>query len=170
MGLEAAFWILAVVSVGAAVAVVLCKDVFRAALFLVLSFFAVAGIYASLDADFLAAAQVLIYVGAVGILVLFAIMFTRDTRHGSLFNKQHMFALLFAGILCAVMIYCMVETDWAALVAGGNAEPLPGSGGGLTESIGDSLFSEDGYLLPVEISGVMLLAAALGGIVIMRDK
>ncbi len=67
MGLEIAFWVLAVVSVGAALAVVLIRDIFRAALSLVLCFLAVAGIYITLSADFLAAAQVLVYVGAISI-------------------------------------------------------------------------------------------------------
>ena len=60
LGAEVAFWILAVVSVGAALAVVLLKDVFRAALFLVLCFFTVAGIYVTLNAEFLAVVQVLV--------------------------------------------------------------------------------------------------------------
>jgi len=177
LGGEAAFWILAVVSVAAALSVVLLRDVFRAALFLILCFFGVAGIYATLDADFLAVAQVLVYVGAVGILVIFAIMFTRDTQSGSPFNKQHIFALCVAGILCGVMIYAMVETDWSATL-GDITNPdvvkpladLEASGEGLTGSIGQALFSENGYILPLEVSGVMLLAAVLGGIVIMRRK
>ena len=172
LGTEVAFWILAVVSVGAALAVVLLKDVFRAALFLVLCFFTVAGIYVTLNADFLAAVQVLVYVGAVGILLIFAIMFTRETQHGSLFNRLKLPALLFAVVLLGVMIYTMTATDWTSL--GAAAEPalegLQEGGTGLTASIGEELFSEDGFLLPLEIAGVMLLAAVLGGIVIMREK
>lgn len=172
LGTEVAFWILAVVSVGAALAVVLLKDVFRAALFLVLCFFTVAGIYVTLNADFLAAVQVLVYVGAVGILLIFAIMFTRETQHGSLFNRLKIPALLFAAVLLGAMIYTMTATDWTSL--GAVAEPalegLQEGGTGLTASIGEELFSEDGFLLPLEIAGVMLLAAVLGGIVIMREK
>lgn len=172
MALDAAFWILAVVSVVSAVAVVFLRDVFRAALFLVLGFFTVAGIYVTLDADFLAAVQVLVYVGAVGMLLLFAIMFTRDTRRGSLFNRLKMPAMVFAAVLLGIMIYTMTATDWASL--GAAAHPaLPGlqeSGTGLTGSIGESLFSKNGFVLPLETAGVMLLAAVLGGIVIMREK
>ena len=166
-----AFWILAVLSVASALAVVFFKDVFRAALFLVLCFFTVAGIYATLSADFLAVVQVLVYVGAVGILLIFAIMFTRETQHGSLFNRQHVFAMFFAGLLMVAMIYTMTQTDWAALGARVNppVEAL-GSGEGLTRYIGEKLFSEDGFVITVEIAGVMLLAAVLGGIVIMRDR
>lgn len=135
MGLDAAFWILAVVGVGSAVAVVFLRDVFRAALFLVLGFFTVAGIYVTLDADFLAAVQVLIYVGAVGILLLFAIMFTREARRGSLFNRLKMPALVFAAALLGIMIYTMTATDWGVAANPG----LPGlqeSGTGLTGRIG----------------------------------
>jgi len=171
-----AFWILAVLSVVAALAVVLLKDIFRAALCLVFCFFIVAGIYATLSADFLAVVQVLVYVGAVGILLIFAIMFTRETQHGSLFNEQHKFAMFFAGLLLVAMIYVMTQTDWAALGAFANPamealhQGTLESGQGLTGEIGGQLFSEDGYVITVEIAGVMLLAAVLGGIVIMRDK
>lgn len=176
MALEAAFWILAVMSVVAALAVVLLKDIFRAALFLIFCFFTVAGIYATLNADFLAVVQVLVYVGAVGILLIFAILFTRETQHGSLFNRQHIFAMFFAGLLLVAMIYTMTQTDWAGLGAIANpaAEALHKgaleSGQGLTGEIGGRLFAEDGFIITVEIAGVMLLAAVLGGIVIMRDK
>lgn len=173
LGTEVAFWILAVVSVGAALAVVLLKDVFRAALFLVLCFFTVAGIYVTLNADFLAAVQVLVYVGAVGILLIFAIMFTRETQHGSLFNRLKIPALLFAAVLLGAMIYTMTATDWTATVgalSNTSLEALGEGGSGLTGSLGEMLFSEDGFLLPLEIAAVMLLAAVLGGIVIMREK
>jgi NADH-quinone oxidoreductase subunit J len=173
MGLDTAFWILAVISVVSALAVVFLKDVFRAALFLVLCFFTVAGIYITLNADFLAAVQVLVYVGAVGILIIFAILFTRETQQGSLFNKLKIPALVFALVLLGTMIYSMTATDWSAILGANANVPLAdlnAGGSDLTGSLGASLFSEDGFLLPVEIAGVMLLAAVLGGIVIMRDK
>ncbi|GAI40794.1 unnamed protein product, partial [marine sediment metagenome] len=77
MGLEIAFWLLAVVGILAALAVVLLRNVFRAALCLVVCFLAVAGIYITLSADFLAVAHVLIYVGAISVLIILAIMLTR---------------------------------------------------------------------------------------------
>lgn len=171
-----AFWILAVLSVASALAVVFFKDVFRAALFLVLCFFTVAGIYATLSADFLAVVQVLVYVGAVGILLIFAIMVTKETQHGSLFNRQHTFALFFAAYLLIAMVVSVTQTDWDRLgeVASPDQNAIVNedieSGGGLTSEIGNRLFDENGYVLPVEIAGVMLLAAVLGGIVIMREK
>ncbi|MFC1925565.1 NADH-quinone oxidoreductase subunit J [Chloroflexota bacterium] len=171
-----AFWILAVVSVVTALAVVMLKDIFRAALFLVLCFFTVAGIYATLSADFLAVVQVLVYVGAIGILLIFAIMVTKETQHGSLFNRQHVFAMFFAVLLLIAMIGSVTQTDWDRLrdVANPSTEATHTealeSGEGLTDEIGARLFDEDGFILPVEIAGVMLLAAVLGGIVIMRER
>ena len=69
MGLDIAFWILAIVGIAAALVVVLLRNVFRAALSLVLCFVTVAGIYVTLSADFLAAVQVLIYVGGISVLI-----------------------------------------------------------------------------------------------------
>ena len=83
MVIEVAFWILALVMVVAALGVVLLQNIFRAALLLVLCFFTVAGIYITLNADFLAAVQVLIYAGAVSILLIFAIMLTRNVHSGN---------------------------------------------------------------------------------------
>ena len=87
VGVAIGFWILASLAVISATAVVLLKDLFRASLFLVLSFLSVAGIYIVLQADFLAVAQVLIYVGAISILLIFAIMLTRDTQTGNPSNN-----------------------------------------------------------------------------------
>ena len=74
MGASVAFWVLASVAVLAALAVVLLRDVFRAALSLILCFLMVAGIYLTLSADFLAAVQILVYVGAISVLIILAIM------------------------------------------------------------------------------------------------
>ena len=74
------FWVLAVGSVAAAAGVVLLKDVFRAALLLVVVFLAVAGMFVMMNAEFLAVVQLLIYAGAIAILIIFAIMLTREVQ------------------------------------------------------------------------------------------
>ena len=108
----------------------------------------------------------------MGILLIFAIMFTRETQHGSLFNRLKFPALLFAVVLLGAMIYTMTATDWGTALGDVANVPLDSleAGKGLTGRLGEALFSEDGFLLPLEIAGVMLLAAVLGGIVIMREK
>jgi NADH-quinone oxidoreductase subunit J len=156
------FWILAIVTVGAALAVVVLRDVFRAALSLVLLFLAIAVMYITLYADFLAVAQVLIYVGAISILIIVAVMLTREVWHGSPPGKLRIPALIVSLLLLGTMVFTVVSTKWET---SGEPPMQP-----TTAAIGTSLFSQGGYILPVEISAVLLLAAILGAIVLMREK
>ena len=163
MGLDIAFWILAVVCVGAALAVVLLRNIFRAALFLVLCFFTVAGIYVALGADFLAGAQVLIYVGAIGVLIIFAIMLTRESRQGSPSGRLRLPALLIGLLFRVTMVFVVVGTDWS-VVAEIPTEPT-------TSAIAQALFSgEEGFVLAFEIAAALILAAIIGAIVLVREK
>lgn len=162
MAVSAAFWILAAISVGSALAVVVLKDVFRAAIFLILAFFTVAGIYVTLNADFLAAVQILVYVGAISILLVFAILFTRDVQRGNPTSKLKIPAFVVALVLLAVMISSAVTFGWPDATAMSTMTD--------TGDIGQTLFAQNGYVLPIEIAGLMLLAAAIGAMVIMREK
>lgn len=80
--MEIAFWIIATVCVVAALGVVMLRDIFRSALFLILCFLGVAGIFILLSADFLAAVQILIYVGAISVLIILAIMLLLGVLYG----------------------------------------------------------------------------------------
>lgn len=162
MAVDIAFWILAAVAVVSAVAVVMLNDVFRAAIFLILCFFTTAGLFVTLNADFLAAMQVLIYIGAVAILVIFAILFTRDVQHGNPSNKLKVPVLIAAVALLGVMISSAVTFGWPDSTY--MAELTD------TAEIGRQLFSENGFVVPVQIAGIMLLAAAIGAMVLMREK
>jgi len=163
MTLDIAFWILALVCVGSALAVILIRDLFRAALFLVVCFFTVAGIYVTLNASFLAAVQVLIYIGAVAMLLVFAIMLTRDTRRGNPTGKLKIPALVVALALLGVMIWSVVSFNWPSATEMSQMVS--------TQDIAGLLFSsEGGYVLTFEIAGLMLLAAIVGALVLLRDK
>ena len=162
MGLEIAFWILAVVSIGAALCVVLLRNVFRTALCLILCFLAVAGIFITLSADFLAAVQVLIYVGAISILIILGIMLTREVQQGSLGNRLRIPAFIVAVFFLGVVIYAMVNTQWQ-IVDIPPQEPT-------TSALGAVLFGEGGFILAVEIAPILLLVAILGAIVLVREK
>jgi len=163
VAIQVAFWVLAAVIVGAALAVVLQRNIFRAALFLVLCFFTVAGIYVVLSADFLAGAQVLIYVGAIGVLIIFAIMLTRETQRGSPSGRLRLPALLVGLLFLATMVFVIVSTDWH-VVAEIPTEPT-------TSAIAQALFSgEEGFVLAFEIAAALLLAAIIGAIVLVREK
>ncbi len=162
MGLEIAFWILSVVVVTAALAVVRLRNIFRAALCLILCFLATAGIFVILSADFLAAVQVLINVGAIAILIILAIMLTREVERGSLSNKLQLPVLASAVLFLGVSIFAVIKTPWQ-VVSLPPAEPT-------TAELANKLFGEGGFILPVEIAAFLLLATIIGAIVLMREK
>ncbi|OGO25335.1 MAG: NADH-quinone oxidoreductase subunit L [Chloroflexi bacterium RBG_16_50_9] len=157
-----AFWIMAVVTVVAALGVVFLRNVFRASLSLIVCFITVAGIYITLSADFLAAAQILVYVGAISVLIILAIMMTRDVQRGSPANRMKLPVFIVAVILLGIMIYTMTGTPWQIA----SESPLAPT----TAPLAVKLFSKGGFVLPVEIAAVLLLAAILGAIVIAREK
>lgn len=162
MGLAASFWIMAVVVVVAALGVIFLRNVFRAALSLILCFITVAGLYITLSADFLAAVQILVYVGAISVLIILAIMMTRDVQQGSPANRMKVPAFLVAVILLGIMIYTVTKTSWQIA----SESPLTPT----TVPLAQNLFGENGFILPVEIAAMLLLAAILGAIVIAREK
>jgi len=162
IGLDIAFWVLAIVVVAAALAVVLFRDIFRAALSLILCFLTVAGIYVTLSADFLAAVQVLIYVGAISVLIILAIMLTRDVQQGSLSNKLRIPAFVVAILFLGVVSFTLINTPWQV----STVPPLEPT----TAALAVKLFGEGGFILAVEIAAVLLLAAILGAIVLVREK
>jgi len=162
MGLEIAFWVLAILVIVAALAVVFLRDIFRAALCLVLCFLAVAGIYVTLSADFLAVVQVLIYVGAISVLIILAIMLTRGVQRGSPSNKLRIPAFLVAILFLGAVGFAVFNTPWQ--IAG--VPPVEPT----TSALAVKLFGEGGFILAVEIAAVLLLAAILGAIVLVREK
>ncbi len=162
MGLEISFWIMAVVMIAAAFAVIFLRNVFHAALALILCFITVAGIYITLSADFLAAVQILIYVGAISVLIILGIMMTREVQKGSPVNKLRLPAAIVAAVLLGILVYVVTATPWSI----SPRLPLMPT----TMPLATKLFSENGFILPVEIGAVLLLAAILGAIVVTREN
>ena len=170
-----AFYVIAVVLVGSALAVVLLRNIVRAALFLAVFFGAAAGIYVLLNAEFIAIVQVLIYAGAVTILVLFAIMLTRNamSTNANPFAGQWWLA----GIICIVLgvgIIYAVDSSKMALVSSVDAAANlvnAGAAHGSIVRLGQLLYSPFDYsfVLPFEIASIVLLVAIVGGIVIGRE-
>lgn len=161
-GLTVTFWIMAIVGIIAALGVVFIRNVFRAALALILCFITVAGLYVTLSADFLAAVQILVYVGAISVLIILAVMMTREVQRGSPGNKLGIPAAIVALVLLGILVYTVTNTPWNIAAA----DPLSPT----TVPLATKLFSENGFILPVEIGAVLLLAAILGAIVISREK
>ncbi len=162
MPLQIAFWIIAVVGVASALSVIVLKDVFRAALALVMCFLSVAGIYVTLSADFLAVVQVLVYVGAVSVLIILAIMMTREIKQGSLNNRMTVPAFFIAGLFLAILLYTVFTTSWPVA---GVAPPAT-----TADNLAMRLFGDNGFVLPFEIAAMLLLASILGAITMVREK
>jgi len=162
MGLDIAFWVLAVGGVGAALAVVVLRSVFRAALALILCFIMVAGIYIILSADFLAAVQILVYVGGISVLIILGIMLTRDVQQGSTSNKFRIPAFMVAIVFFVVVGFILLNSPWQV----STAPPVQPT----TAALADKLLGEGGFILPLEIAASLLLAAILGAIVLVRER
>ena len=158
-----AFGILTVVMLGAALGVVLLSNIVYSAFLLGLVFISISGIYVLLNADFVAAAQVLIYVGAVNVLILFAIMLVNKREDFSelprRWIRQGATALVCVGlfVLLATMV---LATPWNF------STTSPAVVENTIVEIGKHFFSD--YLLPFELASVLLLMAMVGAIILAR--
>ena len=183
------FWLLSVMAIGGALGVVMVPDLFRAALLLIVVFIAVAGFFVLLSAEFLAVVQVLIYVGAIAILLIFAIMLTRDVQRGNLPNRLQIPAVVFSALLFSALVAVAVDTQWqflpdsdqgrVELVQTNSVTTLTGEvliDEGVTGTEEQSEVQESGladlliedFVLPFEAVSVLVLAALIGALVLVR--
>lgn len=164
MATEITWWVFAVAIVATAAGVVFAGTVIHSAIFLILSLAGVAAMYLFLTVEFLALVQLLIYGGAVTVLILLALMLTRNATGGEkekVNGAQMPFALLVGGGLMAVLIGVAFGTDWG-----------PGSDGPPSnvpiELISLRLFQDFGA--PFVIASVLLLVALIGAIILARQE
>jgi NADH-quinone oxidoreductase subunit J len=166
------FWIIAVILVGAALAVVALPNIVHSALALVLVFAMAAGIYVLLNAEFIAIVQILIYAGAVTILILFALMLTRLTgqRITNPTNRLWWAAVIICALVGASIIYAVTVSPHAVAILDDGASQLPAHINNVVR-IGQLLYSptDYSYVLPFEIASLVLLVAIVGAIVIGRE-
>ena len=150
------------VLLAAALGVVLGRNIIRSGLAMILSFAALAGIYVLLGAPLVAAAQVLIYIGAISVLVLFAIMLTQSKSGPAslVFHHQAWAAGLAAVVLALLLVSMVAGADWPRAVA----ERLHTS----TSDVARLLFDE--FVLPFEVVSVLLLAAVIGGVFLAKRE
>jgi len=159
-GTVVAFWILAAITVGAAIGVASVRNLIHSVGLLIVTFAGLAGLYITLSADFIAVVQVLIYIGAIVILIIFAIVLT--PRAGRLNQEGLMLlpALVLAALVAGTMIFVALDTNWAISDREGFEDTAT--------AIGDLLL--DKYALPFEIASVLLLSAILGAILLVRPE
>ncbi len=158
---ELLFYFFALLAVGSSVVVVFSKNVIYSAFSLMFTFLGVAGLYILLLADFVAIAQVMVYVGGILVLLIFGVMLTRNIVNVDIGAKamRGLPASILIGVFLGTMILLVTRTSWNQ-VAG---EGIPD---GTTQAIGEELLTT--YLLPFEVAGILLLVAVMGAAMIAR--
>ncbi|GAX89618.1 NADH-quinone oxidoreductase subunit J [Effusibacillus lacus] len=162
-----AFILISLLVIGSAVAMLFARKVIYMALLIGGVFIGVAGIYILLDADFVGFAQVLIYAGAITILMLFAIMLT---NHGSQeqtpVNTHSVMAGLAAGGLLALLYWGFNSVDWTNWQQISPKDPVPPWGDSSVKAVGDAVYNV--YAIPFELVSVVLIVALVGAIILAR--
>lgn len=176
MAEQITFIIGSVLALGAGLIVVTNRNLFHGALALMISFLGVAAIYLSLDAGFLAAAQLLIYIGAISILIIFAIMFTRRMMQTTEnpFNSQRLWGLGAAVVVFAILFSVIVRV-WP--ISASSSVPLAAKTAvadavlqDTVVNLGVAFVGADGYVIPFELASILLLAAMVGAIIVAWPK
>jgi len=162
------FLLTAALTLGSAIAVVTVRNLVHAALALIVSFFGVAIVFVLLQAGFLAAVQVVLYIGAIAILIIFAIMLTRRVMEdtGPQINQQWWLAALVSVVLFAAL---MVVLRQVPALQQALAPTTVDAEAGLRQ-LGAALVDPNQYMLPFEVASVLLLVALVGSIVIAGDR
>lgn len=165
--MQVVFLITAVVSLGGAVMVVTARNLIHAALWLILTLFGVAVMYGLLSATFFTVIQVVIYIGAITILMIFAIMLTRRIRQepGSSVNKGWWLAGLIALLLFTSLVWML--STWPGFQSA--LPELPQDFDSI-KVLGTALVSPEGYVIPFEIASVLLLAALIGAVAVAWER
>ena len=153
------FILIAIVTLFSAAAAMSLRNLVHCALALTVTFAGLAALYLNLDAQFVGFAQILVYVGAVAILIVFAILLTRS---GDSPNQ----AVLAPGWLYGIVISAVVFTalGWAVLNSGALPKQVSAAPEATVKSIGEALMTK--YVLPLEVIGLLLTAAMIGAVVI----
>jgi NADH-quinone oxidoreductase subunit J len=161
------FLIVAVVTLGSGLMVVTTRNLVHAALWLVATLFGVAVTYALLNANFLAIVQVVVYIGAIAILFIFAVMLTRrDMRdQGPQVNKNWWFGALLAVATFGGLFFLL--QGWNGMSK--TAPTYPVSFDAISE-LGNALTSPAGYVLPFEVASVLLVTALVGAVYIAFNR
>ena len=165
-GEQIVFLLVALFTLGSGFMVVTTRNLVHAAFWLVSTLFGVAVTYAVLNAAFLAVVQVVVYIGAIAILFIFAVMLTRkDIRdQGAQHNTNWWFGALIA-VLTFVGLFFLLQS-WNGMST--TAQAIP-SGFDAISELGTALTSPDGYVLPFEVASVLLVAALVGAVYVAFD-
>jgi NADH-quinone oxidoreductase subunit J len=158
---DALLWVLAAVLIGSALLVVTMRDIIRCGLAMIVCFLALAGIYTLMGVPLLGAAQVIVYIGAISVLILFAIMLTqtKDAPSRLVFQTQAGPASIAALVVAIVIALAVSATDWGEIARRTRLG---------TTIVSRVLFEQ--FVFPFEIVSVLLLAAVIGGVFLAKRE
>lgn len=161
------FLLVAAVTLASAVLVVSTRRIMHAAMWLILALLGVAILFATLETRFFVVVQIVVYIGAIAILIIFAVMLTRRVMDDtdSQLNRNWWIAalialLLFVGLVAALSTWSGFETDTRAVQDGG--EDLV--------ALGKAMVDPNGFMIPFEVASVLLLAALIGSVYISLER
>jgi NADH-quinone oxidoreductase subunit J len=165
---KALFIVFAVIAVASALNVLLQRNPLYSALSLIFTLASLSALYMTLHAQFIAAIQIVVYAGAIMVLFIFVIMLLNVPKDQPMLEKQkglRYLAIPFAGVLIAETFYVLRQVKPIAMpVAAADSEQAVGT----TWSVGTSLFTD--YLLPFEVTSVLILMAVVGAMVLARRE
>jgi NADH-quinone oxidoreductase subunit J len=164
------FYIFAAIAVVSAILVITRHNVVHSAAFLGATLFAVAGIFLTLHAEFLAGVQVIVYVGGILVLFVFVIMLISLERaeHERQYNRQWVIALVTSAILIGEIGYGLYRGKDTLILPPPPVAPVAGAVAGNSELVGTALYTA--YLLPFEIASILLLVALVGAVVLSKRR
>ncbi len=161
---QALFWFFFLITIGSAICVVTVRNLVHAAFWLMITLFCVAALYVFLKADFLAATQVVVYVGGILVLVLFGVMMTSGKLDMNL--RMERGQLVLGGIVSvgifAILLLVVNQTEWEISQTPFDSEE------GTTRLIGEAIMGD--FLLPFEAASIILLIALIGAVLITRKE
>ncbi len=163
-----AFFVFALFVLGGGLGVITTRNLVHGTLYLILSLFGVAGFFVLLSAPFLAVVQVLVYIGAIAILIVFAVMLTRSmTSLHEVVNRQWVLSAIVAVLLFVMLTVTIILPVWGqdGSLAGQPVSEVVAT----TTDLGKALVDGNQYVLPFEVASLLLTAAMIGAIVIARD-
>lgn len=162
------FIVLALVSVVSAVSMITRPNPIISAVFLVLNFFALAGLYILLNAQFIAVVQVIVYAGAIMVLFLFVLMLLNTEHEPAIFQERK--TLKYLAIVIAALVFVQIGylVFYSVPSHGMSKEVSESIEAGRIQAVGTSLYTT--YVLPFLASGFLLLAATIGALVLAKKK
>lgn len=162
------FILSAALIIASALMVVTTRNLIHAALWLISTLFGVAVLFVLLEANFLAVVQVVVYIGAIAIMFIFAVMLTRKEMRdkGPQVNPSWPIAALFSALTLGGLLVLFTKWDGFGKLAG----EISGGSDGLISQLGLALTSPEAFVLPFEVASVLLLAALIGSVYVAMNK